>query len=98
MIVIYNPSFLLRPHTEPHAIKAAMYGFDTVILVLHRSTSKRNHGSLIENRDRGVRWAVSSIVNLPEQRCAFLRKWYGEFHRKWVYTNTTSWVNLKGWH
>jgi hypothetical protein len=34
MIVIYNPSFLLRHHTEPHAIKAAMYGFDTVILGL----------------------------------------------------------------
>jgi hypothetical protein len=34
IIVIYNPSFLLRHHTEPHAIKAAMYGFDTVILGL----------------------------------------------------------------
>jgi hypothetical protein len=34
MIVIYNPSFLLRHHTEPHAIKAAMYGFDTVVLGL----------------------------------------------------------------
>jgi hypothetical protein len=34
MIVIYNPSFLLRHHTEPHAIKAAMYGFDTIILGL----------------------------------------------------------------
>ena len=34
MIVIYNPSFLLRHHTEPHAIKAAMYGFDTFILGL----------------------------------------------------------------
>jgi hypothetical protein len=34
MIVIYNPSFLLRHHTEPHAIKAAMYGFDTYILGL----------------------------------------------------------------
>ena len=34
MILIYNPSFLLRHHTEPHAIKAAMYGFDTVILGL----------------------------------------------------------------
>jgi hypothetical protein len=34
IIVIYNPSFLLRHHTEPHAIKAAMYGFDTYILGL----------------------------------------------------------------
>jgi hypothetical protein len=34
MIVIYNPSFLLRHHTEPHAIKAAMYGFDTYVLGL----------------------------------------------------------------
>jgi hypothetical protein len=34
MIVIYNPSFLLRHHTEPHAIKAALYGFDTVVLGL----------------------------------------------------------------
>jgi hypothetical protein len=34
IIVVYNPSFLLRHHTEPHAIKAAMYGFDTVILGL----------------------------------------------------------------
>ena len=34
MIVIYNPSFLLRHHTEPHAIKAAMYGFDQIILGL----------------------------------------------------------------
>jgi hypothetical protein len=30
MIVIYNSSFLLRHHTEPHAIKAAMYGFGVV--------------------------------------------------------------------
>lgn len=29
-----NVSFLLRRHTEPRAIKAAMYGFDTVILGL----------------------------------------------------------------
>jgi hypothetical protein len=34
MIVIYNPSFLLLHHTEAHAIKAAMYGFDTFILGL----------------------------------------------------------------
>lgn len=34
LIVIYNPSFLLRHHTEPHAIKAAMYGFDQVVLGL----------------------------------------------------------------
>jgi hypothetical protein len=34
MIVIYNPSFLLRHHTEPHAVKAAMYGFDTLVLGL----------------------------------------------------------------
>jgi hypothetical protein len=34
MAVIYNPSFLLRHHTEPHAIKAAMHGFDTYILGL----------------------------------------------------------------
>ena len=34
LIVIYNPSFLLRHHTEPHAIKAAMYGFDQIILGL----------------------------------------------------------------
>ena len=34
IIVIYNPSFLLRHHTEPHAIKAAMYGFDTYVLGL----------------------------------------------------------------
>jgi len=34
VIVIYNPSFLLRHHTEPHAIKAAMYGFDTHVLGL----------------------------------------------------------------
>jgi hypothetical protein len=32
IIVIYNPSFLLRHHTEPHAIKAAMHGFDTYVL------------------------------------------------------------------
>jgi len=34
IIVIYNPQFLLQQHTEPHAIKAAMYGFDTIILDL----------------------------------------------------------------
>jgi hypothetical protein len=34
MIVIYNPSFLLLHHTESHAIKAAMYGFDQIILGL----------------------------------------------------------------
>jgi hypothetical protein len=34
MVVIYNPSFLLRHHTEPHAIKAAMYGFDQYVLGL----------------------------------------------------------------
>jgi hypothetical protein len=34
MIVIYNPSFLLRHHTEPHSIKAAMYGFDQYVLGL----------------------------------------------------------------
>jgi len=34
MIVIYNPSFLLSHHTEPHAIKAAMYGFDQIVLAL----------------------------------------------------------------
>jgi hypothetical protein len=34
IIAIYNPSFLLRQHTEPHAIKAAMYGFDTYVLRL----------------------------------------------------------------
>lgn len=34
VIVIYNPSFLLRHHTEPHAIKAAMHGFDTYVLGL----------------------------------------------------------------
>jgi hypothetical protein len=34
MIVIYNPSFLLSHHTEPHAIKAAMYGFDQIVLGL----------------------------------------------------------------
>jgi hypothetical protein len=34
LIVIYNPSFLLSHHTEPHAIKAAMYGFDQIILGL----------------------------------------------------------------
>ena len=33
---------------------------------------------------------IASVVNLPEQRSVFLRKWYREFHRKWVYTNTTS--------
>src|ERR1700727_4075028 len=30
------------------------------------------------------------IVNLPEQRFVFLRKWYREFHRKRGYANTTS--------
>jgi hypothetical protein len=30
------------------------------------------------------------IVNLPEQRFVFLRKWHRQFHRKWVYTNTAS--------
>jgi hypothetical protein len=30
------------------------------------------------------------LVNLPEQRLVFFRKWYREFHRKWIYTNTTS--------
>jgi hypothetical protein len=34
MIVIYNPSLLLRHHTEGHAIKAAMYGFDQYVLGL----------------------------------------------------------------
>jgi hypothetical protein len=34
IIVIYNPSFLLSHHTEPHAIKAAMYGFDQLVLGL----------------------------------------------------------------
>jgi hypothetical protein len=34
IIVIYNPSFLLRHHSEPHAVKAAMYGFDTLVLGL----------------------------------------------------------------
>lgn len=34
LIVIYNPSFLLSHHTEPHAIKAAMYGFDQIVLGL----------------------------------------------------------------
>jgi hypothetical protein len=34
IIVIYNPSFLLSHHTEPHAIKAAMYGFDQIVLGL----------------------------------------------------------------
>jgi len=34
LIVIYNPSFLLSHHTEPHAIKAAMYGCDQIILGL----------------------------------------------------------------
>jgi hypothetical protein len=34
LIVIYNPSFLLSHHTEPHAIKAAMYGFDQILLGL----------------------------------------------------------------
>jgi hypothetical protein len=34
MIVIHNPSFLLSHHTEPHAIKAAMYGFDQIVLGL----------------------------------------------------------------
>jgi hypothetical protein len=32
IVVIYNPSFLLSHHTEPHAIKAAMYGFDQLVL------------------------------------------------------------------
>jgi putative SOS response-associated peptidase YedK len=32
---------------------------------------------------------IASVVNLPEQRSVFLRKWYREFHRKWVCTNTT---------
>jgi hypothetical protein len=30
------------------------------------------------------------VVNLPEQRFVFLRKWHRGFHRKWVCTNTTS--------
>jgi hypothetical protein len=34
LIVIYNPSFLLSHHTEPHAIKAAMHGFDQIVLGL----------------------------------------------------------------
>jgi len=34
LIVIYNPSFLLSHHTERHAIKAAMYSFDQIILGL----------------------------------------------------------------
>ena len=34
LIVIYNPSFLLSHHTERHAIKAAMYGFDQIVLGL----------------------------------------------------------------
>lgn len=34
MVVIYNPSFLLSHHTERHAIKAAMYGFDQIVLGL----------------------------------------------------------------
>jgi hypothetical protein len=32
------------------------------------------------------------LQNLPEQRFVLLRKWYREFRRKWVYTNTTSQV------
>jgi hypothetical protein len=38
---------------------------------------------------------AQALVNLPEQTFVFLRKWYREFHRKWVYTNTTSRANLK---
>ncbi len=34
MVVLYNPSFLLRHHTEPYAIRVAMYGLDAVVLGL----------------------------------------------------------------
>jgi hypothetical protein len=48
VIVIYNPSWLLRHHTEPHAIKAAMYGFDTIILGL--SANMRQKPSVLDRK------------------------------------------------
>jgi hypothetical protein len=39
--------------------------------------------------DPGENCLAQALVNLPEQRFVFLRKWYREFHRKWIYTNTT---------
>ena len=75
MIVIYNPSLLLRHHTEPHAIKAAMYGFDTVILGLapiymqkkprlidRKSGSGRKVGSQFNCKPAGTEVRFSSKV------------------------------------
>jgi hypothetical protein len=31
-----------------------------------------------------------ALVYLPEERSVFLREWYREFHRKWIYKTTTS--------
>lgn len=49
LIVIYNPSFLLSHHTEPHAIKAAMYGFDQIVLGL-APIQKRKKPRLIDRK------------------------------------------------
>jgi hypothetical protein len=48
IIVIYNPGLLLRHHTESHAIKAAMYGFDTIILGL--STDMREKPYVLDRK------------------------------------------------
>jgi hypothetical protein len=41
LIVIHNPSWFLKHHTESHAIKAAMYGFDTIILGVSRHVHQK---------------------------------------------------------
>jgi hypothetical protein len=48
LIVIYNPDFMLRQPTEPHQIKAAMYGFDTIVLGLSSDMTQRP--SLIDRK------------------------------------------------
>jgi len=48
IVVIYNSDFMLRQHTEPHQIKAAMYGFDTIVLGLSPNMTQRP--SLIDRK------------------------------------------------
>lgn len=53
MILIHNPDVLLRHHTEPQAIKAAMHGFDTFVLGL--SSDMRQRPVLIDRKSGPAR-------------------------------------------
>ncbi|SRR5713226_4923477 len=87
MVVLYNPSFLLRHHTEPYAIRVAMYGLDAVVLGLPADMQQSPY---LIDRKSGPKRKMTEEHNTSISAVAALQG-----RELWIYHNVFAAIPLK---